>query len=145
MSDKPRKFGAGVGVMVFNDKGQLLLGHRPLDSGSEFGQFDSWALIGGKVEIGETFEQAAIREAKEESGLTIIDPEVKTLQSDINDKAHFVTVGLIVKKFEGEPQITAPDEIDRWEWFDLDNLPPIAYFPSRKVIEKYRKGIFYEK
>jgi len=144
MSDKLYKIGAGVGVMVLNKKGQLLLGHRPLDSGSEFGQIDSWALVGGKVEYGETFEQAAIRETMEEAGIKIIDPEVKTLQSDISDKAHFITVGLVAKKFEGEPKVMLPDEMDCWAWFDLDKLPEISYFPSQKVIEKYREGIFYK-
>jgi mutator protein MutT len=145
MSEKLYKIGTGVGVIVLNKKGQILLGHRPLDSGSEFGQIDSWALIGGKIEYGETFEQAAAREAMEEAGIKILNPEVKTLQTDINDKAHFVTTGLVVTEFEGEPTVTAPDEADRWEWFDLDNLPEIGYFPSRKVIEKYKSGVFYEK
>lgn len=144
MTQKLYKVGTGVGVMVLNEKGQLLLGHRPHDSGSEFGQIDSWALIGGKLEYGETFEQAAAREAMEEAGIKVVDAEVKTLQSDINDKAHFVTAGLVVTKFEGEPKVTAPDEIDRWEWFDLDSLPEISYFPSLKVIEKYKQGVFYE-
>jgi 8-oxo-dGTP diphosphatase len=144
MSDKLYKIGTGIGVMIFNKKGQILLGHRTENSGSVFGLDDVWALPGGKVEYGETFEQAAAREIMEELGIRILKPEVKVLQTNMNEKAHFTTVGLAVTKFEGEPKIMEPEDHDRWEWFDMDDLPEIGYVPSREMIDKYKRGVFYE-
>lgn len=141
---KKYRIGTGVGVIVLNNKGQVLLGHRTANSGSGLKLDDVWALPGGKVEYGETFEEAAKREILEETGLKIINPEVKTLQTDINENAHFTTVGLVSTEFENEPRIMEPDKCDEWKWFNLDNLPEIGYFPSKKMIEKYKRGIFYE-
>ncbi|PJA00859.1 ADP-ribose pyrophosphatase, partial [bacterium (Candidatus Gribaldobacteria) CG_4_10_14_0_2_um_filter_33_15] len=56
---------------------------------------------------------------------------------------HFVTIGLFSDKFDGEPKVIEPVEIVEWRWFNLDNLPTPLYFPSAKIIENYRKGLFY--
>src|SRR3954469_14936145 len=60
--------GIGVGVMIFNDKGELLLTKRGQGAKNERG---CWEVPGGEVEFGETLAQAAIREAKEEIGVDI--------------------------------------------------------------------------
>ena len=58
-----------VVALIRNKEGQLLLSHRidPKFPAAD----DKWELVGGKIEFGETPEQAIIREAKEESGLDI--------------------------------------------------------------------------
>jgi 8-oxo-dGTP pyrophosphatase MutT (NUDIX family) len=53
-----------VQVVLFNDKGQILCVSRK-DNHSDFG------LIGGKLDDGETLEEGIIREAFEETGLTV--------------------------------------------------------------------------
>lgn len=55
----------GSAVLIVRDN-KLLLGRR--NKQPDFGR---WILPGGKIEYGETHEEAAIREAKEELGLTI--------------------------------------------------------------------------
>ncbi|MEK3885792.1 NUDIX domain-containing protein [Paenibacillus sp. PL2-23] len=53
---------AGSCVLVFNEQGQLLL-QRRTDS-------NDWGTLGGALELGESFEEAAARELHEEAGLT---------------------------------------------------------------------------
>lgn len=59
----------GVGVLIFNDKKQMLLGKRKGSHGA-----GTWCNPGGHLEFGESFEQCAIREVEEETGLKIVDP-----------------------------------------------------------------------
>lgn len=54
---------ASAGVIISADDGRLLVG-RHADSGR-------WSPIGGAIELGETPEDAAIREAREETGCSI--------------------------------------------------------------------------
>ncbi|MGL4775402.1 MAG: nucleotide triphosphate diphosphatase NUDT15, partial [Aeromonas veronii] len=55
----------GVGVILTNAQGQVLLGKR---KGSHA---PYWSIPGGHLELGESFESAAIREVAEETGLEI--------------------------------------------------------------------------
>lgn len=55
-----------VTAFITNDKGRVLAVHRRGDA-------SDWGLPGGKVDEGETLEQAVIREVKEETGLDLFD------------------------------------------------------------------------
>jgi len=142
-----KKVGVGFGILVLKDD-KVLLGRRhedPNKADSEFKSSDEWCMPGGKLEWGETFEEGAKRELKEETGLDVEleDLEVICVNSDMNEHAHFVTIGLIAKKFLGEPQVLEPDEITQWNFFGMDELPKNFYFPSEKVLNNYKAGKFY--
>lgn len=100
-------------------------------------------MPGGKLEFGESFEEGAKREVQEETGVKINGVRVICVNNDKNAFAHFITIGLYSDEFEGEPKVMEPDEIVKWQWFNLDDLPTPLYFPSAKVIENYKKNAFY--
>jgi len=142
--------GAGCGVMIFNDKNQLLLGLRNSDetlADSELHEEGTWTMPGGNIEYGETFEEAGAREALEETGIEINvdDIEVICVQVDKNQYAHYISVGMIAKKFTGIPQVSEPDVIVKWQWFDLDNLPQNIFSASKKTIDCFLNHKFYIK
>ncbi|HNK64032.1 MAG TPA: NUDIX domain-containing protein [Anaerolineales bacterium] len=77
-----------VGVFIFNNSGEMLL----LQSHKWPGKY---VVPGGHVELGERLEEAAIREAKEETGLDIYDLKFIMFQQFIHDPAfwkrrHFI-------------------------------------------------------
>lgn len=154
ISTKPKKMGAGFGVMVLRD-GKVLLGQRHVDpakADSLMNGEGTWTMPGGKLDFGESFEDGAVRELREETGLIIqeSDLEVISLSNDIVPNAHFVTIGLLCKcvpgsaVFEQEPQVMEPDEITQWKWFPLDDLPTPLFKPSEKVLNNYKEGKFYK-
>ena len=137
---------AGCGVMVFNEEGKLLLGLRNSDeklADSELHEEGTWTMPGGNIEYGETMEEAGIREAKEETGIDVHDLEVICVQTDKNEYAHYISVGMIAHSFNGTPRAMEPEQILKWEWFDLNNLPNNIFSPSKKTIDCYLQKKFY--
>jgi len=147
MPEGKKKVGAGFGVILRRGN-KILLGKRhpdPDKADSAFRSAGEWSLPGGKMDWGETFEEGAIREVKEETGITIKEPKVISVHNCKNEHAHFMTVGLLATKFKGEARVMEPDEMTEWQWFELKKLPHPRYFPSFMVIENYKKRKFYIK
>lgn len=148
MTDITKKIGVGFGVMILRD-GKVLLGQRHFDAAkadSELHGEGTWTMPGGKMHFGESFEETCARETLEETWIIIDKNKIKiiSITNDIIPDAHFVTIGFLCEDFEGEAQVMEPDEITRWERFDLNNLPKPLFFPSEKVIKNYLDGVIYK-
>ena len=121
---KPGKdfIGVGVGAMVRNESGEMLLGLRSSNSRNEAG---NWTAPGGCVEFGESLENAVIRETREEFGIEV--KVVKLLKLNNHflpaEKQHWVNPLFEAKLVKGEPKIMEPDKIMKVKWFPLDDLP----------------------
>lgn len=147
MEEQKKRVGAGLGVILIKE-GKILLGMRhpdPDKADSAFRSSGEWCLPGGKIDFGETLEEGAMREVKEETGIIIKDPQVISIHNCKNEHAHFLTAGLIAKEWEGEAKVMEPDEIIDWKWFAIKDLPYPRYFPSFEVIENYLQNQFYIK
>lgn len=148
MENKPPVVRAGVGVMILKE-GKVLLGQRHVDpakADSELNGEGTWTMPGGKIDFGNGIAEAAMREIKEETDLDVNlgDLKLVSLTNDANEKAHFVTIGFLCEKFSGEVKVMEPDEITKWEWFPIDNLPKPIFFPSQKIVERYKEGVIYK-
>ena len=130
----------GIGVLIL-DGDKVLLGHRAVNIKDTGGIFepDTWTLPGGKQEYDETILECAIREVKEETNLDIEDLEVYGADDDIQPNKHFVTLYVKALKYSGELKIMEPDKQDKWEWYDLDELPDNLYSPSKKALKLYKE------
>ena len=146
-SDPTKKPGTGFGVMILKGN-SVLLGKRHVDpakADSALHGEGSWTMPGGKLHFREEFEEGAVRETQEETGIVLNKKDLKviSLSSDIRSDAHFVTVGMLCTKFGGEPKVMEPEEITEWKWFPLDKLPTPLFPPSKKIIENYMAKRFY--
>ena len=131
----------GIGVILVNPAGQVLIGKR------EGSHAPYWSIPGGYLEAGETFETAAIREVKEETGLDIVNPVVVGVSNNLEtfgqEGLHVISVCLLAKEFSGTLTLMEPSKCSGWVWCDASNLPEPHFEASRKAIACYLDKKFY--
>lgn len=127
----------GIGVYIFNEKRQVLLGLRK----SPHGQ-GTWCPPGGHLEFGESFEQGAIREAKEETNLDIMPKDLK-LSGTTNDffeetGKHYITIHMSCSNHSGTVELMEPNKCEKWTWFDLDKLPNNLFLSNKNFLKIHK-------
>jgi ADP-ribose pyrophosphatase YjhB (NUDIX family) len=94
-----------------------------------------WALPGGFVDYGESYEKAALREAFEETGLVVTDLRQFHTYSDPDRDARQHTASTVfIGKAEGMP--VAGDDAGKAGLFDENTLPSLA-FDHAKILADY--------
>jgi 8-oxo-dGTP pyrophosphatase MutT (NUDIX family) len=112
----------GVGGVVFDDAGQVLLGQRA-DTGA-------WTIITGMVEPGEEPALALRREIEEETGVVVeveylLDTSVVgPITFPNGDVCTFLTLDFRCRWVSGTARVNDDESLDV-RWFPLDGLPPL--------------------
>ena len=120
----------GIGVII-EKNGKVLLGKRKSVHGD-----GHYALPGGHLELGESWEECARREVLEETGLSLDSVEFFEVTNDIfgNDK-HYITI-FMKTTTSGDPKNLEPHKCESWNWYEWDNLPEPAFLPLKNLHEK---------
>ena len=116
----------GVRILMVQDDQVLLVKHV---------YQDQWFLPGGLIEHGETLEEAIRREAAEEVGATLHDLALFGAYShpEFGKMDHVIV--FLSRDFSLNGY--SDDEIERYAFFDLHNLPAEVSLGSRKQIERF--------
>lgn len=105
-----------------------------------------YGLPAGKVEKDESFSACAIREAKEEVGVSI-DPndlrQTLTMHRYEKDQNDWVDLFFVATQWSGEPYNAEPNVHSELSWFGMNELPENIVPNVRDALEQIEKGITY--
>ena len=124
-----------VGAIIVRD-GKILLQRRSDNR--------LWGLVGGIMEMGETFEQTVIREAAEETGLVIRPDFLVGIYHNFDmvwtngDEAHIICAVYKASILSGEPRID--DESLELRFFAPAELPELFTANHQRAMEDYLAG-----
>lgn len=93
------------------------------------------------MEYLESFEECAIREVREETAMEIKNVRfLRLMNLKIYAPRHYVDIGLIADWKSGEPKTIEPDRVERWDWYDVNDLPAPLFATIPSYIEAYKSG-----
>ncbi|HBH86209.1 MAG TPA: NUDIX hydrolase [Syntrophaceae bacterium] len=115
-------------IIELDDHGILLINRKNYPFG--------WAIPGGFVDYGESLEDAAIREAKEETGLDVkLVRQFHTYSRPDRDPRHHTISTVYIAKASGEPH--AADDAADAGIFTRDTLPSPIVFDHIEILSDY--------
>jgi len=126
----------GVGAIIIEGDRVVLVkrAHPPLQA--------EWSIPGGVLEVGELVREAAIREAREETGLTVEPGELLGVydrvlrNSEKRVQYHYVLIDFLCRRVAGE--LAASSDAAEVRWFSREELPALKM--AEDTMEVIRKG-----
>jgi dihydroneopterin triphosphate diphosphatase len=106
-----------------------------------------WRMIGGKVQPDETYWEGALRELREETGLTPKKlwtiPSVNTFYEHKTDSVHHIPAFAAELSEDQTPVLD--DEHSRFEWFSLEEAVKKIYWPEQIRLMRLTNKLLIEK
>jgi|SRR5580693_7067737 8-oxo-dGTP diphosphatase len=126
----------GVGAVIIEGACVVLVKrlHPPLQA--------EWSIPGGVLEVGELVREAAIREAREETGLTVEPRELLGVYDRIlrnpeqRVQYHYVLIDFLCRRVAGD--LAAASDAAAVRWFTRDELPALRL--AEDTLDVIRKG-----
>jgi 8-oxo-dGTP diphosphatase len=126
----------GVGAIIIEDARVVLVrrAHPPLQA--------EWSIPGGVLEVGELVREAAIREAREETGLTVEPGELLGVydrvlrDADERVQYHYVLIDFVCRRVAGD--LIAATDAAEVRWFTRKELPELKL--AEDTVDVISKG-----
>ncbi len=138
--EKRANFHITVGLVLIEDNKVLMMKRQ--NTGYMDGMY---ALVAGHVEVGESFKEAIIREAKEEVGITLKEENldyVCAIRRGTNSE--YINMYLACSEYEGIEENIEVEKCEEIRWIDIDNLPDNVIENDRRAIYNLNNDISFE-
>ncbi len=129
MNPEPK---VGVAIIITKNDQVLLMKRKGIHGKG------TWSTPGGHLEFGETPEQCAAREAKEEVGLDVVDIRFRAITNDMFDTTgkHYITIWMEGNSISNDPVIAAEDEVAEIGWFAWKSLPEPLFLSLENLLKE---------
>ncbi|OGY42834.1 MAG: hypothetical protein A2729_04860 [Candidatus Buchananbacteria bacterium RIFCSPHIGHO2_01_FULL_39_14] len=132
MNQELRRVQVGVGSLIeYKGKYFLILRKR------KHGRL-TWSPPGGHINFGESPAKTAIRETKEEVGITASNPKFIGMTNDFfkSTKKHYITLWFKLKvKRPGKIKVQSKEVVSA-DWFFVNKLPKPLFLPFKNFIQR---------
>ncbi|MGA9544971.1 MAG: NUDIX hydrolase [Candidatus Sulfotelmatobacter sp.] len=126
----------GIGAIIIENTRVVLVkrAHPPLQA--------EWSIPGGVLEVGELVREAAIREAREETGLTVEPGELLGVYDRVLRDAgqrvqyHYVLIDFLCRRVAGD--LVAASDAAEVRWFTCEELPGLRL--AEDTLDVIQKG-----
>jgi 8-oxo-dGTP diphosphatase len=121
-----------AGGVVVREDGRIAVIHRP--------RYDDWSLPKGKLDPGESFEDGAVREVLEETGVRGRITRELEPTSYVDRKGRDKLVRWYRMELDGDPLEFSPnEEVDELRWLTPDEAGPLlSYDHDRALVQTLR-------
>lgn len=129
----------GAAILILDEQNRLLLMKR-----SDIG---CWGIPGGAMELGEVVENAARREALEETSLAIREMSLfgvfsgPELYYKYPGGDEVYNVSIVYKSHDWRGEIKLNHEHTEWKWFAASDIPENVSPPIKPVIEQFKTSL----
>lgn len=117
-----------AGCVILDDYGRMLLLHRNTE------KLSHWELPGGKVETGETAEEAAVRELQEELGIDVQLTQTLGVGEFEDDDNEYRFTWFQAVILAADPKLRETDMFDDLEYFEIEDLLALALSANMQVL-----------
>lgn len=143
MESIPNRPRVGVGIMIENELGEVLIGLRKSSHGA-----GEWAFPGGHLEFGETIFETAKREVEEETGLCVEECELVSVADErrylVSHGKHYLNLGVKAVYKGGEPRVMEPESFVCWKWFAQSDLPTPLFEATQLILKNVQDKKIYQ-
>lgn len=119
-----------IAAAVIVNGGRVLLVRRRVKEGTL-----SWQFPAGEVEAGESGGEAAVREASEETGLTVV--EAKVLGERVHPATGRTMVYIACEVVSGEATVVDDEELVELAWVEHDQLAEYVPYGFFEPVQQY--------
>ena len=128
MDQKPR---VGTATIITRDDKVLLMKRKGTRGKG------TWSTPGGHLDFGETPEECAAREAKEEVGAEVVGIRFRAVTNDVFEAEgkHYITIWMEGRTVN-EPFIASEREVEEIGWYAWDALPQPLFLPLENFVKQ---------
>lgn len=124
-----------VDILIVRDN-KILLGL--LTKKWNYNGQQNYGVPGRNIRFGEKIGNTVEKDIKEDIDCKVIKHEIISVNANYALGNHYIGIG-VVAGIEGEPKNLIPEDWERWEWFDKNNIPNNLFPAAKNLIECYLK------